>query len=108
MVAIVCIVILKIYFSIFFEKKKDKADKYFLWGIYFIWQAEVITYTGFPIYVKVAIGTLFILAISINYYNGDLWFKFVASMLMSTIWTTFEYFVGALFILVGPEFIMVP
>lgn len=100
----ISIIILRIYFSIFFEKADISIWNRFVWVLYFIWQVLIGGYISLPAYVNVIISVLIASIICISTYKGAVLQKTVFSVLIITIWVLIEFFVGYIFTLIGVNY----
>lgn len=101
------ILILKIYFGIFFEKRNKNYICYIFWLIYIVWQIIVENINMLPAYMNIVISIIFVSLLCINSYCGSLLQKIVFSVLINAIWMLAEFLVGYIFILYGIDY-MIP
>lgn len=104
---VLSIIILRIYFSIFFEKKKTEIWSGCLWFLYFVWQLFVEKHICEPAYINVVINIVTVSMICIFIYKGDFLQKIVFSFLIIAIWMLVELIIGYIFTLTGEDY-MVP
>lgn len=66
----ICIIILNVYFSGFFQKRKRVAN----WIIYFVymaWQMFLFTESNFPSYINLAVGLILNSLVSLICFKGS-------------------------------------
>lgn len=99
--AVIAIIILSQYFSIFFAKNALRKKRYGLWLVYFIWQILCMTVSQIPSYITLFVNILLIVFLCIYYYIGSTFFRIIVSILSCSIWTLLEILTGAFFMLIG-------
>lgn len=99
--AVIAIIILSQYFSIFFAKNTSREKNYGLWIIYFIWQILCMSVSQIPSYVTLSVNILLIILLCIYYYTGSAFFQLIVSALCSSIWLLLEILTAAFFMLIG-------
>lgn len=100
------IIILKIYFGTFFEKRNRSIQGIIAWGAYFAWQVFIGNINILPAYINVMISVLLVSIVCINSYEGVLLQKIVFSLLINAIWMLMEFLVGYMFVLYGINYMM--
>lgn len=97
--------ILKDYFGIFLEKKKDCLAIRVRWGVFIIWQVcAVLDVISKPNYIILLVNVLVILFVASN-YEGYLLKKIVFTLVYISVWMLMEFLVGFIFIAVGLNFV---
>ena len=99
--AVIAIIILSQYFSIFFAKNALRKKRYGLWLVYFNWQILCMTVSQIPSYITLFVNILLIVFLCIYYYTGSTFFRIIVSILSCSIWTLLEILTGAFFMLIG-------
>lgn len=94
-------IILKLYYSIFFEKKKRKFSRELFWLIYVVWQFMISKENILPAYINVLISITCVILICVTSYQGNIWQKIVFSVLINAIWMLIELLIGYIFLLSG-------
>lgn len=88
----VAIIILKLYFSIFFEKQKVHQHNPLFWIIYIIWQLFFMNCTSIPSSFKLILNIILVFFICTYHFTGNIFSKIVVSILICSIWTIQEYY----------------
>lgn len=99
----ICIIILNVYFSGFFQKRKRVAN----WIIYFVymaWQMFLFTESNFPSYINLAVGLILNSLVSLICFKGSAIQKVALSGILSILWTLSEFLVGYFFIALGMDY----
>lgn len=97
----VAIIILKLYFSIFFEKQKVHQHNPLFWIIYIIWQLFFMNCTSIPSSFKLILNIILVFFICTYHFTGNIFSKIVVSILICSIWTIQEFLIGAFFLLIN-------
>lgn len=96
----IAIIILKIYFSIFFEKQKAHEYNPFFWIIYLIWQLFFMNCASISSSFKLTLNIILVIFICLYYFIGNIFSKIIVSVLICSIWTIQEFLIGAFFLLI--------
>jgi len=83
----IAIIILKIYFSIFFEKQKAHEYNPFFWIIYLIWQLFFMNCASISSSFKLTLNIILVIFICLYYFIGNIFSKIIVSVLICSIWT---------------------
>ena len=97
----IAIIILKIYFSIFFEKQKAHEYNPFFWIIYLIWQLFFMNCASISSSFKLTLNIILVIFICLYYFIGNIFSKIIVSVLICSIWTIQEFLIGAFFLLIN-------
>lgn len=71
----IAIIILKIYFSIFFEKQKAHEYNPFFWIIYLIWQLFFMNCASISSSFKLTLNIILVIFICLYYFIGNIFSK---------------------------------
>ena len=74
----IAIIILKIYFSIFFEKQKAHEYNPFFWIIYLIWQLFFMNCDSISSSFKLTLNIILVIFICLYYFIGNIFSKIIA------------------------------
>lgn len=101
--ALLCIVILNVFFSGFFQQRK-KFINIVVYFIYMVWQMFLFTMSQFPSYINLAIGLLLNGLVALICFKGKSLQKIAFSGILSILWTYSEFFVGHFFVELGIDY----
>lgn len=102
--ALLSIIILKEYFSIFFIMKKTTIFSVIGFSAFFIWQL-LNEINIFPAYINVIISIVLILSICVFAYEGSYIEKILFSVMLLALWMLMELIVGYIMELMGYSYI---
>lgn len=98
------LVILKLYFSSFFESKAFSIGNLMVWSLYFLRELLLFMVIDFPANINLITGFLLNCFICIIAFRGNVIQQIALSGILSTIWTLSEFFVGCFFLAVGVDY----
>lgn len=98
---VIAIIILKLYFSIFFEKQKTHEHNPLFWIIYIIWQLFFMNCTSISFSFKLVLNIILVFFICTYHFTGNIFSKIVVSALICSIWTIQEFLIGSFFLLIN-------
>ena len=99
----ICIIILNVYFSGFFQKRKRVAN-WIIDFVYMAWQMFLFTESNFPSYINLAVGLILNSLVSLICFKGSAIQKVALSGILSILWTLSEFLVGYFFIALGMDY----
>lgn len=97
---VICIIILNVYFSCFFQKSK-KLINWIIYFVYMAWQMFLFIESNFPAYINLIIGIILNSLVSLICFKGNVLQKVALSGILSILWTLSEFLVGYFFIMLG-------
>ena len=100
-IILLSVMILRIFFDIFFERRKRKISSKLCWIIYIIWQILISQINILPAYVNIIISIFLVSVICLSSYEGTFLQQIVFSVLINAIWMLAELMVGYVFISSG-------
>ena len=98
------VVILKLFFDIFFIRRKVDVRGVFGWMMYFFWQLFCTNLKNFPAYLKISMVIVLSVLVCSCAYHGDFLKKCIFAITFNSIAMLFEAVCGYVFMVAGIDY----